>query len=109
MIANFSPNGQASLNAVINIANSLGQQKSPGFDIRADLFGNLNDDIISYQKPVPGNSLAELADPPTLYLVAVSNPDAVVNAIKTVASMGNPQDSSKPPANFSAARFIASR
>ena len=29
MIAGLSPNGQASLNAVINIANSLGQAKIP--------------------------------------------------------------------------------
>jgi hypothetical protein len=100
MIANFSPNGQASLNAVINIANSLGQQKNPGFDIRHDLFGNLNDDIISYQKPVAGNSLAELANPPTLYLVAVANPDAIINAIKTIASLSNPQDSTTTPREF---------
>ena len=45
------------------MANTFGQMKNPGFDIRNDLFGNLNDDLISYQKPVAGNSLAELAHP----------------------------------------------
>jgi hypothetical protein len=100
MIASLSPNGQASLNAVINIANSLGQQKNPGFDIRTDLFGNLNDDIITYQKPVAGDSLAQLASPPTLYLIAVANPDAIINAIKTIAGMSNPQDSEATPREF---------
>lgn len=100
MITDLSPNGQASLNAVINIANQLGQQKNPGFDIRNDLFGNLNDDIISYQKPPAGNSLAEVNNPPTLFLIAVSNPDAVINAIKTLISIGNPQGSETTPREF---------
>jgi hypothetical protein len=100
MIAAITPNGQASLNAVINIANSIGQGKTPGFDIRTDLFGNLNDDIISWQKPVAGNSLAELANPPTIFLVAVANPDATINAIKTIAGMSQPQDASATPRDF---------
>ena len=100
MIASLSPNGQAGLNAVINMANSLGQQKNPGFDIRNDLFGNLNDDFITYQKPVAGNSLADLANPPTLYLIAVANPDAMINAVKTVAAISNPQDSEAAPREF---------
>ncbi|MGA2244621.1 MAG: hypothetical protein ABSH48_06475 [Verrucomicrobiota bacterium] len=100
MIANISPSGQASLNAVINIANSLGQQKNPGFDIRTDLFGNLNDDIITYQKPVPGNSLGELANPPTLFLFAVSNPDAFINAVRTLVTMSNPQSGDSAPREF---------
>jgi len=89
MVGAISPVGQSTLNSLINVANSLGQQKNPGFDIRADLIGNLNDDIIAYQKPAAGNSLAELADPPTLYLLAVSNPDAVINALGTVAALVN--------------------
>jgi hypothetical protein len=100
MIAGVSPNGQASLNAVINIANSLGQQKTPGFDIRNDLFGNLNDDIISYQKPPSGDSLEALANPPTLYLIAVSNPDAMINAITTITSLSNPQAAEATPREF---------
>jgi hypothetical protein len=100
MIASFSPNGLNGLNAAINMANSLGQQKNPGFDIRNDLFGNLNDDIITYQKPVTGSSLAELASPPTIYLIAVANPDAMINVIKTVSTMSNPQNSSTPPREF---------
>jgi hypothetical protein len=100
MIAGFSPNGLNGLNAAISMANSLGQQKNPGFDIRNDLFGNLNDDIITYQKPVSGSSLAELASPPTIYLIAVANPDAMINVIKTVSTMSNPQSSSTAPREF---------
>ena len=100
MIAGISPSGQSSLNAVINIANSLGQQKNPGFDIRTDLFGNLNDDIITYEKPVAGNSLGELANPGWLYLIAVSSPDAAINAIRTLIAMSSAQDSESKPREF---------
>ena len=100
MVAGLSPSGEASLNALINVANSMGQQKTPGFDIRTDLFGNLNDDFITYQKPASGNSLAELGSPPTIYLIAVANPDAMVNAIKTLAGLSNPQESESQPREF---------
>lgn len=100
MIGGFSPAALNGLNSAINMINSLGQQKNPGFDVRNDLFGNLGDDIITYEKPIAGDSLAEIAEPPTLYLVAVSNPDAMINVIKTVGSMGNPQDSSATPREF---------
>jgi len=101
MITSVSPGGQAGLNAIIGMANSLGQQKNPGFDLRNDLFGNLNDDFITYQKPVAGDaSLAELAGPPTLYLLAVANPDAMINAVKTVAAISNPQNNEETPREF---------
>ena len=100
MMVNLSPNSQTYMNAVINMANSLGQQKNPGFDIRNDLFGNLNDDFITYQKPVAGNSLGDLANPPTLYLIAVANPEAMINAVKTVAGISYPQDSEAAPREF---------
>jgi hypothetical protein len=100
MIDNISPGGEASLNAVINIANSLGKQKDPGFDLRNDLIGNLNDDIITYQKPATGDSVDGLPSTPTLFLLAVSNPDAAINAIKTLSSMSNPRAGDSTPREF---------
>jgi len=100
IIANLSPSGPALINGAISMANTFGQQKNPGFDLRNDLFGNLNDDIVIYQKAATGNSLAELADPPTLFLVAVSNPDAAINAIKAIGTMSNPQDNPATPRDF---------
>ena len=100
MIADFSPAGQAGLNAIINMANLQGQQKNPGFDLRNDLFGNLGDDFITYQKPAAGAALGDLANPPTLYLIAVANPDAMINAFRTLAALSNPQDSESVPREF---------
>ena len=44
--------------------------------------------------------MEELANPPTLYLIAVSNPDAAIAAIKTIASISIPQDSETTPREF---------
>jgi hypothetical protein len=100
MVSGLSPAALAALNATINMANSQGQRSNPGFDIRNDLFGNLGDDIITYQQPVTGDSLTELADPPTLYLIAVYNPDTMINAIRTLLAIGSPQDSASMTRDF---------
>jgi hypothetical protein len=100
MVAALSPSGLASLNSVIDMANSFAQQKDPGFDLRNNLINNLGDDIISYQKGPTGSSLAALANPPMLYLVAVNNPDQVIQAIKVIAAMISPQDASAQPRDF---------
>ena len=96
MIAGISPGGLASLNAVIEMANGLAQQKNPGFDLRNALFNNLGDDIVTYQKPPTGDSLAELGNPPTIFLIAVANPDSAIDAVKTLASLAQPQEKAEP-------------
>ena len=87
MVAALSPSGLASLNSVIDMANSFAQQKDPGFDLRNNLIKNLGDDIVSYQKGPTGNSLAALANPPELFLVAVNNPEQVIQAVTVIAGM----------------------
>ncbi len=100
MVAAISPQYVASLNAVIDMANTLAQTKDPGFDLRNNLFGNLGDDLITYGKPPVGDALADFANPPALYLVAVSNPDQVINSVKTIASLTAPQDGAPAPRDF---------
>jgi hypothetical protein len=100
MVASFAPQGLASLNAVIDVANTLAQQKDPGFDLRTALFGNLGDDVILYGKSPAGDSLADYANQPALYLIGVANSDQFINAVKTLASMSAPQDSSTGPREF---------
>jgi hypothetical protein len=96
MIAGISPQGLASLNAVIEMANGLAQQKNPGFDLRNALFNNLGDDIITYQKAPTGDTLAALSSPPTIYLIAVAKPDSAIDAIQTLAGLAQPQAKSEP-------------
>ena len=100
IFAAVSPNALASLNSVIDLANTSAREKDPGFDLRNDLFGNLGDDVVSYQKSPVGDSLASFAHPPELTLVAVANPDQVIQAINVVASMVAPQQNAPPPRDF---------
>jgi hypothetical protein len=100
IVAAISPGGLASLNSVIDLANASAQQKDPSFDLRNNLFGNLGDDIVSYQKSPAGDSLAAFGNPPALTLVAVNNPDQVIQAIKVIASMVTSQAAAEPPRDF---------
>ena len=101
MIAGISPSGMSSVNAVIDMANSFGQQKNPAFDLRNSLLGNLGDDIISCQKAAVGDTLAALASPPSLFLIAVAKGDEAIDALKTIASMATPQgDAEKNTRDF---------
>jgi len=100
IVAAISPGGLASLNSVIDLANASAQQKDPSFDLRNNLFGNLGDDIVSYQKSPAGDSLAAYGNPPALTLVAVNNPDQVIQAIKVIASMVTSQAAAEPPRDF---------
>lgn len=92
LVAGISPQGLAGVNSVIDMANSFGQQKNPGFDLRTALLGNLGDDLVTYSKAPTGDTLAALADPPSLFLIAVTKPDEAIEALKTLASMAQPQD-----------------
>lgn len=100
MVASISPGGLASVNSVIDVANSFAQQKDPGFDLRRNLIGNLGDDIITFQKGPTGTSLPALSNPPTLILVAVNNPEQVIQSVKVIAGMASPQDPSAQPRDF---------
>jgi len=96
LVSNLSPQWLASLNSVIDIANTLAQQKDPSFDLRTSLFGNLGDDIITYGKAATGDAFTDFINPPVIYLVAVANPDQAINGLKTIAAIFAPQDGSDP-------------
>lgn len=100
MISGFSPQALGSLNAVIDMANAMAQQKNPSFDLRTYLFGNLGDDIVIYQKSPTGTTLADFSSPPAIYLIGVANSDQVTDAIKTLSGMSAPQDSAATPREF---------
>jgi len=100
IVAGISPQGLAGLNSVIDLANSGAQQKDPSFDLRNNLFGNLGDDIINYTKAPVGGTLAAIANPPTITLIGTPNADQIIQAIKIVAGMITPQDSSLQPREF---------
>jgi hypothetical protein len=98
MLNNISPSATIGLNAAIDMANANAQQKNPGFDIRKNLFDNLGDDFIRYEKS-PAKSAANPLAAPSLFLFSVHNGDGAVAAITTLASMvGSGQTAPAPRA-----------
>lgn len=60
------------------------RESNPDFDLRKSVFGNLGDDLLSYEKPPRGNSPAELAAPPSLFAIGSPNADALCRALAGV-------------------------
>ena len=101
MLGDISPMALASLNSFIAIANASAQQKDPNFDIRKNLIGNLGDDWISYQKKPTGTTLADLNQPPSIFIFASPHPDQAALALKNVMGLGARSEQSVADAGFS--------
>lgn len=100
VITAISPQALAQVNSAIDTVNTIAQQKDPGFDLRNNLFANLGDDLITYQKAPLDNSLAALGSMPVITLVAVANPDEMIQAVRGIAALVAPQASAPPPQDF---------
>ena len=92
----INPQLLGGLNFLLETANSGAKEKDPGFDIKRNLFGNLGDDIISYQKAPSGATPAELNSAPSLFLIGSPQPEQLAAALKSVAALLNPAGG--PPA-----------
>jgi hypothetical protein len=86
-LQSISPLVVTYLNTILDGANAAAQQQDPSFDIRKNLIANLGNDWISYAKAPTGNSAADFAAAPWLFLFAANNPDQAALAIKAVAGM----------------------
>lgn len=100
MLGEISPMASASLNSFIDIANSSAQQQDPNFDIRKNLIANLGDDWISYQKKPTGTTLADLNQPPSIFIFASPHPDQTALALKSVLGLGASAETPAPTRDF---------
>ena len=57
------------------------KQGDPNYDLRKNIFANLGDDVLIYQKAPRGNSLAELNSPPSLVAIASPNAEPLARAL----------------------------
>lgn len=91
VLGDVSPALTNSINFVIQTANDAAKEKDPDFDINKNFFGNLGDDLISYQKAPRGNTLADLNSAPSLFLIASPNAEQLASALKYILVIQNPQ------------------
>ena len=95
MLSDISPQSLNTVNFMISTAESGAKEKDPAFDIKKNLFGNLGNDIISYQKLPKGTTVAELNSAPSIFLLGSPNPEQLASALKNVVGMlggGAPTD-----------------
>jgi hypothetical protein len=79
MVEEFAP---STWNYILDNANEAMRIDDPDFDIRKNIFANLGDDMISFEKPPRGKSLAEMNSAPTLFLLSSPNPDKLAASLR---------------------------
>lgn len=94
MVEEFAP---STWNYILDNANEAMRIDDPEFDIRKNIFANLGDDMISFEKPPRGKSVEEMANAPTLFLLSSPNPDKLAASLRGLFVILSPQGGS--PAN----------
>ncbi len=100
VLADISPQAKAGINFMLDTANTAAKDKDPDFDINKNFFGNLGDDIMSYQKAAHGSTPADLNSAPSLFLIGSPNPDQLVSALKFLLVLANPQSATPKDRDF---------
>jgi hypothetical protein len=100
MANDLSPQVAGAITFSLSAVNELAKQKDPDFDINKNLFGNLGDDLISYQKAPHGTTLADLSSAPSLFLIGSPNADQFASALKFLFAIGNQQAASPDEREF---------
>jgi len=88
--SDISPGALGTIDYTLGLAGEAAKQKDPNFDINKNLFGNLGDDIITYQKNPKGTSLAELGSPPSIFLLGSPNAEQLASALKNIFVLYSP-------------------
>jgi hypothetical protein len=99
-LSDISPQAREGINFAIETANAAAKQKDPDFDMNKNFFGNLGDDIISYQKSPTGNSLADVSSAPSLFLLGSPNPDQLVSSFKYILLLASQQSATPKEREF---------
>ena len=100
MIGDIAPQTLGSLNFLINTGEEAAKLDEPTYNLRRDLFGNLGDDLIQYEKAPRGKTLAELESPPTLLLIGSPNADQLARALRALLTLRSPDALSPKSRDF---------
>lgn len=82
MLGDISAEALNTWNFLLNNGNEAARINDPGYDIRKNLFGNLGDDFIAYEKLPRGDSVVQQASQPSLFLIGSPNPDQLAAGLK---------------------------
>ena len=95
MLSEVSPQAANVINFIFDTANMAAREKSPGFDVRKNLIGNLGDDLVMFRKAaaLPGPSGLG----PQLFLLGSPSAEELAGAMRSVlvfvaAQAGAPEE-----------------
>lgn len=89
MLGNISPNLPATINILFSTASMKELEKNPDYDLKKIFLDSLGDDFISYQKAPRSQALADVAAPPSIFLVGSPQPDKLLEALKSIFALIN--------------------
>lgn len=107
MLGDISVEALNTWNFLISNGNDAMRVNDPDYDIRKNLFGNLGDDFISYEKLPRGDSASEVASPPSLLLIGSPNPDQLASALKGLLVILTPDGSNPESREFLGRRIFS--
>jgi hypothetical protein len=87
-------------NYILGNANEAMRIDDPEFDIRKNIFANLGDDLISFEKAPRGKTLTELANAPALFLLGSPNADKLAASLRGLFVIISPQGGSPASREF---------
>ena len=82
MVTDVFPDGLNTWNFILSNANEAMRQDEPDYDVRKNIFANLGDDIIHFEKAPRGKTAAEIADAPLLFLIGSPNAEKLASSLK---------------------------
>lgn len=84
MVSDITPEGLNTWNFLLNNANEAARQDDADFDIRKNIFGNLGDDLVTYETAPKGKTLADYANAPSIMLVGSPNSEKLAASLKAL-------------------------
>jgi hypothetical protein len=97
VVEEFAP---STWNYILDNANEAMRIDDPEFDIRKNIFANLGDDMISFEKAPRGKTLPELANAPTLFFIGSPNADKLAASLRGLFVIMAPQGGSPSSREF---------
>ncbi len=82
MVTDVFPDGLKTWEFILSNANEAMRLDEPDYDIRKNIFANLGDDLIYYEKAPRGKSAAEVDAAPSLFLLGSPNAEKLAASLR---------------------------
>jgi hypothetical protein len=90
MLGEVTRQGLNSWNFLLSSGEEAVKQDDPTYDIRKNLFANIGDDFIVYEKAPRANAPSDSASPPSLILIGSPNADQLCRALPGLLILRSP-------------------